>query len=736
MRGLVLAGVLGMSIGGMSIGGMSVAGMAGAVQAQEVGEGAAADRLVLAPVMVSGERFVRGLEETTSSVALRMADDLGAFAIQDFDQAVQGLPNLSPPTSLGPPAIRGIPSAGPGGDGTGGYATNVNTGSLPRAPFIVDGVARISSLANENFLDMWDVEQIEVFRGPQSTVRGRNAIAGAYVVETKDPSFTPEGAARVGIELDDFHGPLWRFSGAVSGPVLEDQIAARIAIDHESGQVPLGLTGPKTSLNPQAELTEEAQLSTEVSRLRAKARIEPAALDKLSVDLLFDGAQGTVAGNRFTVADEPISGEATKDRAYPFGRNGGQRVYDTNGYVMAAEAEYALTPAAVLRSITSYTRDMVETNERQSDYLFFDIDERQATQDLVLELSGVGALDGLFGASFNWRWQDVDVNNILLPFADNTFVASEDASDSQALFTDLTYAVSQKVDLLAGARLNRYHAHRQQTSFPGSPGGPLPSASVDNDLTEIRFLPKLGVRYKIVPGQSVAVTARQGYNPGGASVVLSSGTPYEFDSETVWTFEGTYRGSFLDGRLSAGATAFYNRYTDPQLYLQDGPGGNAALRIVNAGKGISYGAEFEAAFAATRAIDLNAGLGLLATEVTEAPSLDPALDGNDFGQDPPVTLSLGGVWRPLHGLRLSADGTYIASYSSDVTNLDAEEAGDYVLLDLAASYTFRQVTGTFYVKNVTDRAAVTRRLANAAGAGYYSDLLPPRTFGFQLEAAF
>ena len=699
----------------------------------------ASDPTWLDPITVSGELFERPIEDVTSSVTVRSGAELETRQIENFDQATRGVPNLGPPTTLGPPALRGLPSSGPGGDGGGGLATNINTGSLPRAPFIIDGIARVSSIADTSFRDLWDVESLEVYRGPQSTLRGRNAIAGAFVIETRDPTFQPEAAARARIEFDDFGGPVYRTSAVVSGGVVPDVMALRLAVDRDDGNIPLTLTGPRQSLNPDAGLTTDDQLDSETTRLRAKALILPPQIDALTINLLLDGHFGTVAGNRFTVADEPISGQPIEDRAYPFGTNGGQRVYDTSALTAAVDADYAIGNGLVVRSITSFAQDRVDTNDRQSDIIFFDVNERLFNQDVLLEIGdSTSQISGVLGVSFNLRWQDVDVDNIALPFADQTFTRSEEDSSSQALFGDLRYGIRENIDLLFGARLNRYRAEREQESFPASPGGPLPPpGAVTNELTEIRFLPKLGIAWSFAEGQSLAVTARRGYNPGGASVVLSTGEPYEFESESVWTFEATYRGTFWDDRLSLSTTPFFNLFEDPQLFLQDNVGGLASLQIINADAGLSYGAEIEGSLRISDRLTLDSGIGFLQTEITDAPNGSPELDGNEFGADPAVTLGVGITWEPLDDLILTARGSYVDEFASDVTNIPEERAGDFFLLDLGAGYTFGAVTGRVFVNNVTNEVAVTRRLPDSAGGpGVFNDLLPPRTFGIELSARF
>lgn len=712
-------------------------GSAAGAQTTELGE--ISTTLTLPPVIVQGELYTRPLGETAASVRVFDDRELEINRISEFDDVVRGVPNVSPPTTLGPPAIRGLSSSGPSGDGSGGLATNLNTGTLPRAPFIVDGVARITSISDADYRDLWDTESVEIFRGPQTTLRGRNALAGAFVINTKDPTFTPERKVRTGIEVDDFHGIATRNSFVLSGTLFEDVAAGRISFDRRAGKAPMRLVGPRASINPSAELTDDAQLDNELTRIRGKLLLLPPGLDDATVKVTVDAQTGTVAGNRFTVGDQLISGRSVSDRAYPFGRNGGQRVYDTETWTASIDATYDLTDTLSLRSITSATSALTKTNDRQSDFVFFNINEKQYNQDLILEIGdGMSSVDGVVGLSFNQRQQDVDIDNLALPLADNTFTTSKDVSQSQAVFTDLTIGLFDSVDLLAGVRVNRYSSERTQRTFPGSPGfGPFPSPGiVTQDLTETEVLPKIGLGWSITDNHSLMATARKGYNPGGASAVLATGLAYTFDSESVWTYEATYRGVLADGRVTVDATAFFNDFKDPQLFLQTGPGGLAALQIVNGGEGQSYGAEISATARVTEALNVRAGVGLLETEVTKAPTALPAIEGNDFGGDPGTTVSLGADWQPLDGLTLAAKGTYVGEYFSDAINRTTEEAGDYALLDVTASYEHGPVIGRLFVKNATDEEAVTRKLTNSAGPGFFNDLLPPRTVGAELMLSF
>ena len=91
------------------------------------------------------------------------------------------------------PTLRGVQGPGPGGS-----ALTALSGALPRLAFVIDGVTRPAAIPFSSGSSLWDVEQVEVFRGPQSLLRGRSAIGGAIILQTRKPTFEPEAALQVG----------------------------------------------------------------------------------------------------------------------------------------------------------------------------------------------------------------------------------------------------------------------------------------------------------------------------------------------------------------------------------------------------------------------------------------------------------------------------------------------------------------------------------------------------------
>jgi iron complex outermembrane receptor protein len=201
----------------------------------------------------------------------------------------------------------------------------------------------------------------------------------------------------------------------------------------------------------------------------------------------------------------------------------------------------------------------------------------------------------------------------------------------------------------------------------------------------------------------------------------------------VWTYEAAYRTAMMNNRLRIGVTAFYNDYKDKQFAVT----ASQVLRIFNEPDAESYGLELEGKYAVTPNLDVWGGFGLLHTEIKEISATTaaaaPAILGNDFGQDPSYSLSLGVAWRPVKNLELTARGVYVDDYYTDFVNHVSSVAGGYTLVDVGASYQLGNATARVFVNNVTDETAYSTLLMSGAPN---ATLLDPRTFGASLELKY
>ena len=169
-------------------------------------------------VIVTGQKFDRSLQDTPTSVAIVSADDIEKQNILNFSDALSAVPNVSFEPGSSTFQIRGVRSTG---------VTNTTGSDL--ASFYLDGATLPSNIVDSE-LSAWDIAQVEILRGPQSTLQGRNALAGAIVVNTTEPSDEWEGKARAVV------GEFGRQELAIAfgGGLIEDQLAFRVTAEDRS----------------------------------------------------------------------------------------------------------------------------------------------------------------------------------------------------------------------------------------------------------------------------------------------------------------------------------------------------------------------------------------------------------------------------------------------------------------------------------------------------------------------
>ncbi|MEM7507154.1 MAG: TonB-dependent receptor [Pseudomonadota bacterium] len=684
----------------------------------------AQDVIMLDEITVFGERRDKTLLETTSSVSIFNEDRLEREPGQVLNDIVESAPNVNTTSLSETPDIRGVEGGGPGG-----LANTALSGTQPRVPIIIDEIARPATLQNSDFNSTWDVEQVEVFRGPQTTLRGRAASAGAIVVKTKDPTFEPEFATQFITEADGFQEPNFTVNGLASGGLIDDLLAVRLTGEFTTGNDPRDVIGvPPGFASDADELTDFRQ-----TRLRGKALLTPFGdAGPLRITALAEGQFGRIPQTRGTV-QAPF-----ENREISF-LGTGLRLFDSEAFASSLDIEYSIGEIGELRSITSFTFSQFESLPEQPDFLLFDFREEIFSQDLIFNFGETGdRISGLIGFNYTRREQDIAIVNSLTPppLAPNQIV-TDGVEQTFSGFADLRFRLIGGLDLLAGGRLLNDSETRFTDSdlLEGPPFFVAPSADTFTE-DEFEFLPSAGLQYTFDDEHSIAFTYREGRNSGGSAINFFTGGATPFGSEEVQTYELAYRYASRDGRFSFGATGFFNSFDNPQFFAEAIPGVPFSLQVVNLDRARSFGAEFESRAALTDEISVTGALGLLETEITEA-SANPALVGNDFGNDPRFTISGGVVYEPsfLEGLSFDADFSYNAKYFNNFENDPAEEVGGFALVDFGVSYERENLKIRAFVQNALNSDGLTS-LAVTDPTSSFGEITPSISGGISVTARF
>ncbi|MEM6480636.1 MAG: TonB-dependent receptor, partial [Pseudomonadota bacterium] len=536
----------------------------------------------LGTVIVTGERVERDLFNTASSVRAYNAEELeDNFQNSEFERVIGDAANI---TTLGisnnTPVIRGQLSGGP----VGGALAAV-TGQLPRATLTVDGRPLSFNELSFSPTSIWDVDTLEVFRGPQTTSQGANSIAGAFNIRTRDPVFEPEFAARA--EVASRGGYILSFMG---NTLLSDSVAARFAFDRQSQDG--YITFPSGNLNPDAEASEQMTA-------RFKVLWEPISLPELSTKLTVTysdfnrpQSQNVIEPFNALVSNNPtpyiaaFKGESltfTHDFSYDLGAGLSIRNQLTFTDFEAARVTANPTPASPL------------------DPAVATLEGEEVINELILNYAPEG---GVFSGLAGFYIRDSNESS-----PPGELFVIDDEKLGYGIFGEATYRFANGFDVTAGIR---YQENEQQrtTNAPAAGLGPL-----SFDETFEAWLPKFGVGYDFNDDVRMSFQVSRGFNPGGVGTCFNClfvlpEPLFRFEDETVWNYELGLRGRFLDNRLFIAANLFYSDFDDYQFLVPVPvpPLGDQSI-ISNAESVETYGLEIDTDYAVNERLRLIGSLG-------------------------------------------------------------------------------------------------------------------------------
>ena len=669
----------------------------------------------LDPIVIFGEKIDRSYLDTTTSVGVVTAEELDDYAVQTvFDgfNRLANVRNLNTDGGSDTFSIRGL-----NGDGVAEIANPV-----PLVSVIIDGAVQNSEGTRRGIRSTWDLKQVEVLRGPQSSLYGRAALAGALVIESKDPSYDFEAAVK-GNLFDLGRG------GAImlSGPILENQLAFRV-----SGE---GLWG-RNDLNF-ADPGNEFFGKDEFHNIRAKLLFEPDALPGLRALFTFNHA--------FDSPDTTlVSGPDFFDRTFAadsfFSES---RETEVENYIW--NVSYEFSKALLLRSISTVTDTELAIGSVPTSPLYFREDSRVGddfTQDVRLEITdkeGTG-ITGVIGAFYGDFTQNID-SNILVDtgialggapsFVLGVFQAGTFNTDIEtaAAYADLRYNFFGGWSLIGGLRYQNDKVRTASNTNSDFFGPTVFDIEAEFDV----WLPKFGLAYEFNESNSLAFTVSRGYRSGFTELDSLTATQNDVEPEFVWTYELAYRYVFSDNATTFGINAFFNEYDNQQItVITTAP----FTRTSNVGRSESYGLEVEGRHNFDNGLKVFGSLGLVKTEILDFadPDCVPSggnCAGNEFPEAPNVTLAFGGIYEHHSGLFVSGDASYTSSFysSGDINNTAIQEVDDFFVVNASLGYRMENVSATFYVKNLFDEQYLT----STSPTGTSAAVGDSRSFGFEVK---
>jgi iron complex outermembrane receptor protein len=661
-------------------------------------------------IVVTARRREESLQDVPIAVTAFSAEQLEQTGAIDITALQQSTPNLTLQVARGSNStliafIRGVGQQDP------------LWGFEPGVGLYVDDVyvARPQGAV----LDIYDIERVEVLRGPQGTLYGRNTVGGAVKYVTRRLGQESNLSARVNL------GSYSQRDVIVSGdtPVTETfSIGGAAAIYKRDGFGQNLLTGAE-------------HYDKDVQAFRVSAEWTPSEnlFFRLAGDVLNDDS-----APRHGHREAPGLGLATGEGVLP-------DVYDTRGGVgdlnsvetkgLSLLAEWNISDALTFKSITAWregdTNTVIDFDTSPTPALDVPAyyDDNQLTQEFQLlyqgeRLSAVGGVFYLDGSASGAFDTIVGIANLTIATAGSV------DTESYAAFADVSYKVTDTFSASIGGRYTSDdktgQVYRQnftgiRSRLFGNPNAipGLLRTNYTNSRSFSEFTPRVSVTWEPTDDWTWYASWSQGFKSGGfdmrGDAFLFAPTTQGYEPETVETTELGVKAALFNDRLRLNAAVFRSDYEDQQITSQVAIGTAIASFVDNAGSSEIQGFELEGAVAFNEALSATFQLGYIDAAFNEFITFDPATGTRrnraaefDFQNTPELTAALAVTYRHTFANGSSLSVVPALSYRDDYQLFEARNPAidqkNYTLLDLSATWLSadEKLTVGVYGRNLSD----------------------------------
>jgi iron complex outermembrane receptor protein len=725
-------------------------------QAVAAGEDTKAEP-ALETVTVTAQHREQTLQEVPVAVSAIKGTSITADGVRSMGDITTFVPNASAknPDGDGRPRwyIRGL------GTGDTGAATVFPVG------IYADDVYLNAPIAGGG--PLFDLERIEILRGPQGTLYGKNTTAGAVNVISKKPAFDTDDYGTLGFGSKNER----IVTGAIGGALVDEKLAGRVSLYSEERD---GFQNNDFDGNTYGDVNKKA------IRLQFLAQLNPdldALLKLHSRQFKGDGSNGSLpVGRYYNVGYERPNGRDISlnvNEDYRLDHDGASLTF--NWYL----GDYTLTSISAYDYIRNRsTSDADYTPYEVNGAAITDNSYRQWSQELRLASPEDRPLHWLAGAHYFHEDLDSSAQRIVTPGPTPNGTGSNQVgttalrdlgydhrTDSYALFGNLTYDFTDDFSVTGGLRwtqekkdidLDLVQLTRATANGPLIPlGGVGSNGNRQEDKTWEAWTYDLTPEYRINDNLRVFFRYAHGFRSGGFNTGLSTSLAQltTVDPEELDAYELGLKSEWFDRRLTVNANVFYYDYSDIQVNLLTVNNGVLTTALTNGAKGTVKGAELEIEGQPTDRLHLRAAVSFLDTEYTDFKNTNPTTgavtgdySGNSFVRSPRNVVSLGADYT----IPLQVGGKLVAG--GDVSFRDKE----YFLADRQSSadetlsqphYTLANARLTWFspddklsvsgfVNNLTDRRYQVHGRPNGTAGQYVITYGDPRTVGLSVTSRF
>src|SRR5918995_1619679 len=574
----------------------------------------------LEEVLVTAQRRVTSLQSTAAAITAVSEDDLLARSIGDVQDLGRLAPSMDVSIYQGEAQIyiRGIGYTGLIGGTDRSTAFPLNGVYLSRSAGAIPG--------------FFDVERVEVLRGPQGTLYGRNATGGSVNVISKGPSsqFASEAELTVG------NYSHYRVLGALGGPLGSERVTARLAVQAEQRDGYTDVTRPDGTKD---DIEDQRDIMARLS-----VRLEPT--DTFSIDLIGDYYEADDAGSVWLyfgpgAATNPFlrqyiaaqGGVVPRVRSRDIGSDvdafNRPKIWGVSGKLTWTFGDYTLSSLSAYRVTRPRNFNDLDVTTANAITQFRSEDDEQLSQELQMVSPAGRDFEWLLGAYYFDETNDVR-NEYLFPFVDDMFglpadptccklrLDGQSKTEASAIFGEANYDFSDKLNVVLGGRYSREgRSGRNDVEFVNLLTPLFDNQTPFEPATFTSFTPKVGLNYQLSDAVFAYASASRGFKSGGFNIGSYQNTP--FNPEKIWSYEAGVKTDLLDRRLRLNLAAFYYDYTD--LQVQDVEGNNTVVR--NAATAVIQGLELETTALLGTAVELDLAATYLDSEFRDSCLADP-----------------------------------------------------------------------------------------------------------------
>ncbi|MFK7829876.1 MAG: TonB-dependent receptor [Congregibacter sp.] len=723
---------------------------------------ATAQDLRLEEIVVTARKRAEDMQDVGLSVSAMSATEIDRTFARDIKDLAFISPNL----------IIDDTSQGPGGNAAmyirGIGVADVEKNFEPAVGVQIDGL--FIGANSGALLRSIDIASLEVLRGPQGTLFGRNTIGGTINIERTRPTGEFGGKVRAGYGAYDT-----RWLDAVINFGITDDLAVKlsaakndqqegyffnVSTQDDDGMVDYQSYGLNVLWNPTETLELEYTYQNEET-----TQDTPPLTNMAQPDTVFCASFGLCAQSLTT----PSSGDRYKTTTLKFEPttaslspaptsiqfsaesdlipNDDDATFDAETHIF--EARWDISEALTMNYIygTFETEETVVTNFTAEAPMLFGTDRpaeyEQSSHELRFTYDAGGSLKLVAGAYLWDSEYDIRLRSWITFIAPGTVFDipqnTHQETESTALFFEADYALNDAWTLTLGGRYTEDEKLSEQR-------GNLTTEGMDPSESWDEFTPKVGVRYRVNDDAMIYATYSRGYRSGGfngrVDELASATIPY--DPETVDNYELGFKSEWSDGRLRLNGAVFYMDYQDKQEEIglpSEGATGQR-ISVFNAATATMQGFELEMQAVVTESLSLRGNIGYLDSEYDDF-TFDSGFgivdnSGLEFRRAPDFTGSLDATYEwDMGDGQAWVRGSYrfIGEHFIEQTNR-AELANDAQhMVDLSLNYATNQYTVALFGRNLTAEDGWAHGL-NVSGLWAYAIPRQPRTWGVEFTYNF